>query len=328
MVELAIDIGTSKTAIYEKNIGLVLSEPSVVAISKGKNAGLKCAGSEAKKLIGKSLSNTKISFPVFEGLITSPHSASLMLEHFLNKVTPNRLLKPKVKAIITTPCGITAEDKRLFESVAVDSGVKEVIIVESPYTLALHLNLTAPALIIDIGGGKTDIAVFSEEGIIAGCSLGIGGNNLDTGLIDFLVDEYKFKVGLLTAEKIKIQIGSLHKDDISAITVNGKNVANGIPCSMEITAKGIFYTIKYYYEKIAEVIRELLNDLDQSILDEIKKTGIYLTGGASLTTGLKEFLKDYLKIRINALDDPYYATVKGAVKLLNDKSLLRKILEK
>lgn len=329
-LDLAIDIGTSKTAIYEKGIGLVLSEPSVVAISQGKTMGLKCAGLEAKKLIGKAPPNTKISFPVFEGLITLPFATSLMLKHFLSKIiNKNTFLKPKIRALITVPCGTTVQDKQVFESVANDAGINEAIIVESPNItgLALPCSLKSPVLIVDIGGGKTDIAVVSEEGIISGCSLGIGGNNVDTGLIDVFSDEHKFKIGLLTAEKIKIQIGSLFENDTKLITVNGKDVDKGVPCSMEIISKGIYPTISYYYLKIAEVINSLVKDLDKKTAETINRSGAYLIGGASAITGLSKFYGDYLKMPINFIEDYSYAAVNGAARALSDKSLLKRILE-
>lgn len=330
LIELAIDIGTSKTAIYQRETGLVLSEPSVAAILQGKSATLKCAGSEAKKLIGKAPSNIKINFPLFEGLITLPFVASLMLEHFLLKITQNKLLKSKVEALITTPCGISALDKEIFENVALDAGIKKAFIIESPHVSALNLNcsLKSPILIVDIGGGKTDISVVSEEGIIKGCSLGIGGNNMDTGLIDFISEEYRFKMGLLTAERIRIQIGTLHENDNSSITVNGKDVIKEIPCSMEISSKSIKPIISYYYGKIAEVIKSLINDLDKTTLNAISQSGAYFIGGASTISGLKEFFGDYLKMRVTVLEEPAYTTVKGAGKLLNDKKLLKSILER
>lgn len=331
LIELAIDIGTSKTAIYQKGTGLVLSEPSVVATSQGKNSGLKSAGSDAKKLIGKALPNIKINFPVFEGLITLPFATTLMLGHFITKITgKNMFLRPKIRALITTPCGISNLDKQVFESVANEAGIKEAIIIESPNVSVLSLPVSAlsPVLVIDIGGGKTDIAVVSDDGIISGCSLGIGGNNMDTGIIDYLSDEYKFKIGLLTAEKTRIQIGSLYENDTLGLEINGKDIIKGIPCSMEITSDNISQTLIYYYEKIAEVTKSLIDSLDKDISKIIYSTGAYVIGGASAIAGLEGFLSGYLKMPVKFIEDSSYAAVNGAGKALNDKNLLKRILER
>ena len=330
-LELAIDIGTSKTSIFEKGSGLVLSEPSVVAINQGKNAGLKNTGDAAKQMIGKSYPNTKINFPVFEGLIILPYVTSLMLGHFLTKLTTSSLfLRPKIRALITTPCGATNKDKKIFETVANEAGIKEAIIVEAPKAVRLSVPVSEklPALIIDIGGGKTDIAVVANGDIIQGCSLGIGGNNMDTGIIDYLSDEYKFKIGLLTAEKIRIQIASLFENDGSALTVNGKDTIKGIPCSKEINSFDIYNTVLFYYQKIAQLTLSLIESLDTHTREDVLAGGAYVTGGAAQIVGLKEFFKDYLKMPIKIIEDANYGVVNGAGKAISDKSLLKKLLEK
>ena len=327
ILELAIDIGTSKTTIYQKNVGIVLSEPSVIAISQGRTAGLKCAGTEAKKLVGKATPNVIVNFPLFEGVITLPFAAAMMLKSYLDRVIPKNV-KAKIHAIITVPCGVGEKHKETFENVAYEAGIGQALIVESPIATRqiLKQNLNE-CLIIDIGGGKTDMSVTDKNGILYGCSLGIGGNNMDTGIIDYLSDELKFKVGLITAANSRVKLGSLNKNENSSLVVNGRDLSNGAPVAMEIDSKNIYPTVLYYYQKIAELGSALINTLDEITLANIQRNGAYIMGGASQISGIDKFLERALNMQVNLLDEPEFCVARGAGRFLEDKALMQTLYQ-
>lgn len=323
VLELAIDIGTSNTTIYQKNVGVVLSEPSVVAILKGRTAGLKCVGIEAKKLVGKVMSGVVVNFPLFEGVITLPFAAVMMLKSYLARVVPKNI-KSKIHAIVTVPCGVNEKQKELFENVAYEAGVDQALIVESPIATRqiLRKNLNE-CLVIDIGGGKTDVSITDKSGILYGCSLGVGGNNMDTGIIDFLSDELKFKLGLISAANSRIKLASLNKSESSSLMVNGRDLSNGAPVSMEIDSKNIYSTVLYYYQKIAELTRGLLLSLDEVTFNNVQKNGAYVMGGASQISGITEFLERSLSMPVILSEDPGFCAARGAGRFLEDKALMQ-----
>jgi len=323
ILEIAIDMGTSNTTIYQKNVGVVLSEPSVIAILQGKTAGIKYVGTEAKKLVGKVTPGVVVNFPLFEGVITLPFAAVMMLKYYLQRVIPKNL-KTKIHAVITVPCGVSEKQKEIFENVAYEAGIDQALIVESPIATRqiLRQNLSE-CLAIDIGGGKTDISVTDKNGILYGCSLGVGGNNMDTGIIDYLSDELKFKLGLISAANSRIKIGSLNKSESSSIQVNGRDLSNGAPVSMEIDSKNIYSTVLYYYQKIAELTKAMLLSLDEVTFNNVQRNGAFIMGGASQISGISEFLERTLSVPVILVDDPAFCVARGAGRFLEDKALMQ-----
>ena len=232
MIKLAIDLGSSVTKIFRIGSGIVLAEPSCVAVSSGTNV-VKAIGEEAKLLIGKTAEYTTIVSPVFESDIVNENMAAVMLAYFLQKIEIGPSQAKKTEVVFSVPCGASEEllDKYYRLSDACKFG--SVRFAEVPFLSAFGQNLTLsetnPVFVIDIGGGCTNIAAFSLDGIIAGVSLNIGGGNIDSHIIDKIAESFNLKIGLQTSEKIKNTIGSLYKNDNDGMVVNGRDITSGRP---------------------------------------------------------------------------------------------------
>ena len=325
-VLIAIDLGTSYTSIYKQGFGLVLREPTVAAVRK--NADEKYFGQDAKKLIGKTTENLSIVFPVFEGMVVDVEAASGLIRHFLSKVVKKTFFRQPITLLMTVPCGLEAEERKIFEEAAFSAGVREDYLIESSIASAMgfdeHVDKDSPLFVADIGGGDTEVAVVSLEGIISGCSLNVGGNNVDTGIIDYILHEYGLKVGLLSAEKIKVQIASLYSNDNTSMMISGRSAETGSPESMLLSAKSINHILEYYYGKIIDAMEAALNSLPPEISADVSERGIYLCGGASSVLGLDKFIYKRLQIPVKISQEPSYTPILGAGKILGDRKLFEK----
>lgn len=328
MAELyAIDLGTSYSSVYKLGEGLVLREPTVAAV---KNGGEECFfGTQAKKLIGKTTDNINIIFPIFEGIIENVNAATSLIKYFLSKVIKKTFFRKHNKLVMTVPCGIQPEEKLKYEQAAAAAGIREVLLVEQPIACAYgtdeYMDSSSPIFIADIGGGVTDIAAVSSAGIITGCTLSIGGNNVDTGIIDYIISEYSIKTGLLTAEKIKIQIGSLYPNDNTSMMINGRAVESGNPESMLLSSKNINAIIEYYYSKILDVTESVIKSLTPEVSAEVKERGVFLCGGGSYMPGIEKYFYKRLMIPVRVLPEPSYTLINGAGRILSDSKLLNKL---
>lgn len=328
--EIAIDLGTSYTSIYLKGEGLVLREPSVVVASGGASGGarsIKAIGIEAKKLIGKTPENTTVIFPIFEGAVVNANVATIMLDYFLQKLMPGKIARPKFRALVNIPCGLNSSERKLFESVIYSGGVKEAIFLESPIASAFGCNApmtrSEPCLVVDIGGGTTDIGVLNLGGVIAGCSVGIGGNNVDTGIIDHVADTFSLKIGLLSAERAKTQAGSLFLNDTTSALVNGRDIISFNPRSEILDARSLIDVIEYYYYRVLDVVESVIHSLPEEVAAEIQHSGVYICGGASQIAGLDKAFKKYLNLDVNIAEEPSYSAILGAGQLLSQSDLLK-----
>lgn len=328
-MELGIDFGSSYTSIYAKGQGIVLREPTVMVLEG--DGTLSAAGEPAKKLIGKLPPDKRVCFPVFEGVVTSREAASQLLEYFLDKIMPARLFRPKIRAVLNVPCGASPRDKQTLEEAAAQVGVKEPIVVEG--CLCQHLGLdfsfrrTQPVLTVDIGGGKTDVSVIADGRIVAGCTLGVGGNNVDTGIIDWLLREYQLKIGLLTAEKLKSTVCSLSERENGTSMVAGQDVTKNAPRSMLVSSKMLYPVIAHYYDKISEVVDVMVKSLPAEISGGILEDGIHLTGGGSKMAGLVPYLVRTLGYSYKTIANADLVSVLGAGKLCEDSKLLKTVFQ-
>lgn len=327
-LELAIDLGTSFTSVFQKGSGVVLREPTVAVI--GENEKLLAVGEQAKRLIGKTQPGQKVVFPVTEGMISAPCTAARMLEQFLLRVVPDHLSRPRIKALLCLPCGSSAEDRAAFEETAYDAGIREVLLVESPICTALGLGVPlssdSPIMVVDIGGGKTDIAVVSKAGMLAGCTLSLGGNHVDMAIVDYVEGEFGFRIGLQTAEKAKTEIASLYLNDTSATLISGMESTLQSPRSMALTAQMIYDILEYCYGNIVDKVSDVLATLPSEVAGDISRRGIYLCGGASAVAGLGKIMSKVLKIPVITVEEPGLCTIVGAGKLLASKELLNSLV--
>ncbi|NLK17209.1 MAG: rod shape-determining protein [Clostridiales bacterium] len=325
-VLVAMDLGTSCTSVYKQGFGLVLREPTIAAASK--SGGEWYYGQDAKRLIGKTTESLSIIFSVCEGTVVDVEAASKLIRHFLSKVIKKSFFKQSVTLLLTVPCGLLPEERAYLEEAAFRAGIREVYLIEAPIASALgageHIDKDAPLFVADIGGGVTDIAAVSLEGIISGCSLNVGGGNIDTGIIDYLKEEHGLKVGLLSAEKIKVQIASLYPNDNTSMMINGRSVETGSPESMLLSSKNINPILEYFYGKILDAMEAVLNSLPPEVCAEVSERGAYLCGGASSVLGFDKFAYKRLQIPVKICDEPSYTTILGAGRILADRKLFEK----
>lgn len=326
--KLAIDLDSSCTNIYMIGGGLVLSEPTVAAVSQDEKSEIKAIGNDAKKMIGKTAKNTKIVFPVFEGEIINEKVSAGLLSAFLSKIGIKNKLAG-VKALFSVPCGVTGEMLDKYKIVAKKSGVTKAYFVEAPMLSALGqripLNDSTPCFVIDMAGGTTNIAAVTLDGIIAGISVNFGGNKISTDIIDFIADKYGLQIGLLTAERLKKEVGSLAANDSLATVVNGRDLKTGTPRAISVRAMDIIEPISLYYDKISELAISVLKKLPPEVSAEIRHAGIYVSGGASAIYGLDSYYKDKFGMKINISDNGLMSVALGGGIAMGNNELLKKI---
>lgn len=326
--KLAVDFDSVNTNIYMLGSGLVLSEPTVAAVSQDDKHEVKAIGDEARKLIGKTAKNTKIVFPVFEGEIVNEKVAVGLLDAFFKKLGVKSGLFG-CHVLFPVPCGVSANMIEKYKKVAKRCGISKVYFAEAPVLSALGqripLNDATPCFIIDMAGGTTNIAAVSLDGIIAGISVNFGANKISTDIIDFIAENYGLQIGLLTAERLKKEIGSLDCCDALATVVNGRDVKTGAPRSISLKAKDIIEPTKKYYDKIAELALAVLKKLPPEVSAEIRHAGIYVSGLGSTVYGLDSYYKDAFEMKINVAENGIMSVALGGGIALGDNELLKKI---
>lgn len=325
---LSIDLGSSETKIYQIGAGVVLSEPSVIAINETGKRRIKAIGLDAKKLIGKTVDGTVVSSPIYESQIENELYASLMIENFLNKVTLKKLgRRPAV--LFAVPCGADNGSIKRFEKVLNDCDVFNIHFVESPVLTALGagvpLTESNPCFVIDIGGGTTKIAAVSLGGVISGISVNIGGKSLDKMIIDYIESEFDLKIGMLTAEKLKIQVGSLLEKDNTTTVVNGRDLITGKPRAVSVSSRDLYPTVKVFFDKIFELSGMVMAKLPAEISADIRRAGVFFAGGTSKLVGLEEYFRFNMGIKANVCEEPAFATAIGGGIVSGNEKLLSRI---
>ena len=325
---IAIDLGSVNTVIYQLGSGVVLSEPSVVALSVNGKSSIRAVGSEAKKLIGKTAETTKIVFPIVEGEIADVKNATAMTENFLNKITLRKLsLRPK--ALVSVPCGIENDEIKKYAKVLSGAGVYNADFVESPILTALGLGIpvseSTPCFIIDVGGGTTNIPAVSLDGVIAGVNVNMGGRNVDAMIINRIADLFGLRIGMLTAEKIKTQIASLIEGDATRTVINGRDIESGKPRSVSVSASDVLLPVAAFFDKIFEIASMVMAKLPAEVSAEIRRSGVYFSGGVSRLPGLDGYFRENMAIRANVFEDPEMTAAIGGGILLGNEKLLKKV---
>lgn len=331
-MEIAVDIGTSYTSIYLSGSGLVLREPTVVAYTGDKEKRkVRAVGNQAVDMLGKTPERTLIVSPVTDGVITDPDTCAVLLRAFIERVTPDRyLLRPRIKAIVGVPMGLNPDEYRAYEDVCFAAGISDITTVESIILagIGIDLPLMSPnaGLVVNIGGGSTEIAALSLCGIIDGYGVSIGGNMMDKALIDYVSGKKNMQIGTNTARKLKHDIGSLYYNDVSDMQVKGIDIRTKQPMSCTVLAVEVREALLPFYTQIANAVEHIIHRCPPEIAGDIYKSGIYLTGGGSQITGLPEFLKAKLELPVYMVEDPAHAVIVGAGKLLSNAELLNGIL--
>ncbi len=325
MLKLAIDFGTAVTKIYKIGSGIVLAEATCVTVQRD-TGEIRAFGNEAKRLLGKTAEQTDVCFPVYEGEIVSERLAGALLEYFLKKVVKH---SGSIEALFCVPCGFKVESREKVYRVAKSAGISRVNFSEVPFLSALGqdvpLSDSNPVFAIDIGAGVTSIAIFSLDGIIAGLSMNVGGNNMDIHIIDHIADNFNLKIGSLTSEKLKNTVGSLIEDDNQSTIINGRDNTTGKPRSVSVSSSDIEFPIRIYIDKIVEYAELVLKKLPAEVSAAMCKNGVYLSGGVTALAGLSDYISNKLQMEAHPASDPHMAVVLGGGRAVGNPALLRRI---
>ncbi|NIM89530.1 MAG: MreB/Mrl family cell shape determining protein [Candidatus Aminicenantes bacterium] len=327
--DLAIDLGTASTLVFLKGKGIVLQEPSIVVINK-ENGKVEAVGSRAKEMLGKTPANVVAVKPMRDGVIADFEITEKMLDFFIKKSTNNRsvLLRPRI--IIGIPTGITQVERRAVKDVALRAKASEVYLVEQPVSAAIgaELPISEPTgnMIVDIGGGTTDIAVISLDGIVFNHSIRIAGNEMDEVIIHYLKKKYNLLIGERSAEMVKIQIGSAYPlDKPLTMEIKGRDLREGIPKTIVIDDQEIREALEEVVSSIVNAIKIALEKTPPELSADIIDRGIILTGGGALLKNLDKRIREETQLPVFITDDPISTVVLGAGKMLDDLDLLKKI---
>lgn len=328
--DIGIDLGTANTLVYLRGRGIVINEPSVVAINT-KTDRVVAVGLEAKNMMGRTPSHIRIVRPLVDGVISDYEVTEEMLSYLINKAndTDKKLLRPRV--VIGIPVGITNVEMRAVYDAAKSAGAREVYIVEEPMAAAIgvHLPVHDPvgSMMVDIGGGTTDIAVIALSGVVRSKSIKIAGDKLTQDIITYMRDEFKMLVGEKTGENIKITIGSALPDEHGEeLSIKGRDLVTGLPREAIITDVDIREAIYGSISQLVDAVREVLETTPPEVLADIMQKGIVLSGGGALIRNLPQLLEMQLKVPVTVSDDPLTAVARGCGIILEDVNLYKDIL--
>jgi rod shape-determining protein MreB len=327
--DLAIDLGTANTLVFLKGKGIIVQEPSIVVVNKisGK---VEAVGARAKDMLGKTPTSVTTIKPMRDGVIADFEIAEKMLDYFIKKATDNRGFWLRPRIVIGIPTGVTQVERRAVKDVALRSKASEVYLVEQPMTAAVgaDLPITEPTgnMVVDIGGGTTDIAVISLNGIVFNHSIRIAGNEMDEEIISYLKKKYNLLIGERTAEAVKLQIGSAYPlDEPLTMEIKGRDLREGIPKTIVVDDQEIREALEDVVSAIVNAVRIALERTPPELSADIIDRGIVLTGGGALLRNLDKRLREETQLPVFVTEDPLTSVVLGAGKLLNDLDLLKKI---
>ncbi len=329
--DLAIDLGTANTLVFVKDKGIVLNEPSVVAVKMegGENRVL-AVGVDAKKMLGRTPENIQAIRPLKDGVIADFDATQAMLQYFIKKVHNNRRMLVMPRIIICVPSGITQVEKRAVKESAEAAGAREVHIVYEPMAAAIGAGLPVSeptsSMIVDIGGGTTEVAVISLSGIVYVNSVRVAGDKIDQAIMQHIKREYNLLIGERTAEIIKMMIGSAYPDeDEHTIEVKGRDLVDGIPKIFTISSEEIRKACTAPVRTIIDAVRVALEHTPPELAADIVDRGIMLTGGGALFKNLDKLIREETGLPVSVAEDPLSTVARGAGKLLDDLHLLRNV---
>ncbi|MBR6626069.1 MAG: rod shape-determining protein [Mailhella sp.] len=329
--DLAIDLGTANTCVYVKGQGIVLREPSVVAVKKDSrgNDQVLAVGSEAKRMLGRAPGNIRAIRPMKDGVIADFEVTEAMLRYFISKVhNQRRLVRPRI--MICVPTGITQVEKRAVKESALSAGAREVYLIEEPMAAAIGANLPIQEptanRVVDIGGGTTEVAVISLSGIVYSRSVRVGGDKMDEAILRHVKRKYNMLIGEATAEEIKIQIASAYPmEEEQQIEVKGRDLVTGIPQTIVITSEEVRKAIAEQVDAIVQAVRQALEQTPPELAADIVERGIVLTGGGALLKGLDQILREDTSLPIFSVEDPLATVVMGTGIALDNMRTLREV---
>ena len=330
--DLAIDLGTANTLVYRKDAGIVLDEPSVVAVQIDSRGGRKvlAVGKEAKQMLGRTPGNIQAIRPMKDGVIADFDTTEAMLRYFITKVHQrSRLVRPRI--IICVPFGVTDVEKRAVRESAEQAGAREVYLIEEPMAAAIGAGLPVTEasgnMVVDIGGGTTDVAVISLGGIVQSASVRIAGDKMDESIVQYVKRKYNLLIGETTAEQIKMRIGSAYPDggEPKTMEIKGRDLVTGIPKSLELNSDEVREALSEPIHAMVNAVRTTLERCPPELAADIADRGVVLTGGGALLHNLDVLIREETGLPVVVPEDPLLAVAHGSGKVLDEIDLLRRL---
>jgi len=327
--DIGIDLGTANTLVYLKGHGIVINEPSVVVVNQ-KTGQIVAVGSEAKQMLGRTPGHIRAVRPVVDGVISDFEVTEEMLSYLINKAEKisKKFIRPRV--VVGVPTGVTNVEIRAVEDAATSAGAREVYIVEEPMSAAIGIRLpikeAVGSIIVDIGGGTTDVAVISLSGVVRSKNLKIAGDVLNTDIMNYMRDEFKLLVGERTAENIKIAIGNVLEGNPMEAEVRGRDLVTGLPRQVIVTDADVREAIMPSVLSLVDGIKEVLETTPPELLSDIIHRGLVLSGGGALLRGLDVMLQNVIKIPIYVAEDPLTAVARGTGIILEEFDSFKEVL--
>lgn len=322
--DLSIDLGTANTLIYSLGQGIVLNEPSVVALytdRTGSATKIAAVGTEAKRMLGRTPGNIDAIRPMKDGVIADFHVTEKMLQHFIHQVHENKFFKPSPRVLICVPCGATQVERRAIKESADGAGARNVFLIEEPMAAAIGAGLPVDepggSMVVDIGGGTTEVAIVSLSGIVYSASVKAGGDKLDEAIIHYVRRNYGSLIGEATAERIKQEIGTAFPDEeIKEMEVRGRNLAEGIPRPFVINSNEVMEALQEPLMDIVRAVRAALEQSPPELAGDVSERGMVLTGGGALLKNIDKLLTEETGLPVVIAEDPLTCVARGGGKAL------------
>jgi rod shape-determining protein MreB len=328
--DIGIDLGTANTLVYVKGKGIVLNEPTIVAINK-KTGQLVAVGESAKTMLGRTPAHIEVVRPLVEGVISDFEVTEEMLGYLINKVRSDMKTIVAPRVLIGVPCGITNVEMRAARDAAQNAGARDVFLIEEPMAAAIGAKLpvdkAAGNMIIDIGGGTANIAVISLGGIVTAKNLRVAGDHLNSAIVSYIRDQFKVLVGERTAEDAKVKLATIdHGTEMRELVVRGRDVVTGLPREVVITDTDIRSAISPSVDTIVETVRGVLEQTPPEVLADVMQRGIHLSGGGALIPGFAELLEEVIQVPVIVVPDPLRAVVRGTGIVLENLERYEELL--
>lgn len=323
--DLSIDLGTANTLIYARGQGIVLNEPSVVAIRQDRGPGgpksIAAVGAEAKRMLGRTPGNIEAIRPLKDGVIADFTITEKMLQHFIHKVHETRLIRPSPRVLICVPCGSTQVERRAIRESAAGAGAREVYLIEEPMSAAIGAGMPVDeargSMVLDIGGGTSEVAIMSLNGIVYSESVRIGGDKFDDSIVSYIRRNYGTMIGEATAERIKHEIGSAYPgNEILELEVKGRNLAEGVPRSFTLNSNEILEALQEPLAGIVGAVKRALEQTPPELGADVAERGIVLTGGGALLRDLDRLLSEETGMPVIVAEDPLTCVARGGGRVL------------
>ncbi|HET9463047.1 MAG TPA: rod shape-determining protein [Thiobacillus sp.] len=331
--DLAIDLGTANTLIYVRGRGIVLDEPSVVSIrtdAVGGKRTVQAVGAEAKQMLGRTPGNLQAIRPMKDGVIADFTVTEQMLKYFIKKVHDTRMLRPSPRIIICVPCGSTQVERRAIRESAIGAGARQVYLIEEPMAAAIGAGLPVAeatgSMVVDIGGGTTEVGVISLGGVVYANSVRVGGDRMDEAIINYIRRNYGMLIGEATAEQIKKKMGSAFPGaEVLEMEVKGRSLAEGVPRSFNVSSNEILEALTEPLNAIVSAVRMALEQTPPELGSDIAERGMVLTGGGALMRDLDRLLMEETGLPVVVADDPLTCVVRGCGRALEDMDKLASV---